>query len=257
MNLSKTELLQLHYTCLDISKHILDLYKGEIAVTLKADQSPLTAADYYSHQNITAFLQKQYPSIPILSEEMTSVIPYEQRKDWPLFWLVDPLDGTKEFIKKNGQFCICIALIKHAYPSAGLIHEPVTGVSYAAIQNQGAYKITDQGWTTLTPDPEDDTVCRVLGSASHRSEDMDAYITALTHQGKNVSLVEMGSALKFCMIAQGKADRYPRFGPTMEWDTAAGQVIVEAVGKQVINMKTKQRLQYNTSSLRNPAFYVK
>ncbi len=255
--ITPNQIKQFHALGLSISQEILKIYEKPIKVTYKSDNSPLSLADQYSNTMIVDFLKKNFANIPVLSEEMSSVTPYNTRKQWTQFWLVDPLDGTKEFIKKNGQFCICIALIEHQNAVFGFIHAPVTGESFYAIKGKGAFKIKDNQTTALQATKTPSQLVRIIGSLSHSSIEFEHYIQAEKDQGKKVEVVQMGSALKFCLIAQGKADTYPRFGPTMEWDTAAGQIIVEEAGKQVISLATNSCLDYNKENLKNPFFIVK
>ena len=254
--LTKENIIDLHKCCEAVAEKVLKIYNKPINVTYKKDQTPLSEADKCSHELLTAFLKKNFPTIPILSEEMSEITPFELRKEWAQFWLVDPLDGTKEFIKKNGQFCFCIALIRNNVPVFGFIHAPTTGVSYYGVKEYGAYKITDDNHIKLEQVNEKSNTRRVIGSLSHSSPEFDQYIQQKKNNGLTVDVVQMGSALKFCLIAEGKADEYPRFGPTMEWDTAAGQIIVEECGKQVIDHETQTSLLYNKKVLRNAFFTV-
>jgi 3'(2'), 5'-bisphosphate nucleotidase len=223
---------------------------GEIV--LKADQSPLTEADLLSHRIIVEELMRLTPDIPILSEE-SAVIPYEQRARWQRFWLVDPLDGTKEFIKRNGEFTVNIALIEQGRPVLGVVHAPVLDVCYAGAADTGAF-VEREG---RQPEPihirsrnERDTL-KVVASRSHR----DARTTALLdHLGPH-ECITMGSSLKFCLIAEGRAHFYPRLGPTMEWDTAAAHAVVNAAGGKVCDLSGAD-LRYNKADLHNPEFFV-
>ena len=245
----------LHHLCLDISTYMLTLYDKPLEVTFKKDKSPLSKADQYSHEQLMSFLTKQFPDTPILSEEMSSITAYNERKNWDQFWLVDPLDGTKEFIKKNGQFCICIALVEHQKPVFGFIHRPTTNDSYYAARGYGAYKLSLET-IKLKPKEKKVNVTNIIGSLSHTSSEFDTYIKNIKKDHSCINVVQMGSALKFCMIAEGTADIYPRFGPTMEWDTAAGQLIAEETGKKVTLIDLKTPLTYNKENLRNPFFIV-
>jgi len=232
---------------------ILDVYDGDdYAVEEKADNSPLTAADLASHNTIVDGLGKLTPGIAILSEESAS-LPYAERSAWQQYWLVDPLDGTREFIKRNGEFTVNIALIEKGVPVLGVVHVPVTGVSYTACRGRGAFKQVEDG----RPAPIrirrlDGGPVRVVGSRSHRGSSLTAFLEKLGDH----ELVGMGSSLKLCLVAEGLADIYPRLGPTSEWDTAAAQCIVEQAGGKVTDTDMRP-LRYNTKdSLLNPFFLV-
>ncbi len=232
---------------------ILSVYDGDHAVEYKDDKSPLTAADKASHEVIIAGLQQHFPEIPILSEE-GAAIPYAERKEWSRFWCVDPLDGTKEFIKRNGEFTVNIALIEDGRPVAGVVYVPVQDKMYFGRLGLGA------GFRRLEKEPESITVreadheagLTVVMSRSHPSPDLQAYL-------KNIKVAEampVGSSLKLCVVAEGLADLYPRLGPTMEWDTAAGHAVVEAAGGTV-KQPNGEALVYNKENLLNPYFIVK
>ncbi|QCK13456.1 3'(2'),5'-bisphosphate nucleotidase CysQ [Mangrovivirga cuniculi] len=218
-------------------------------VDFKADDSPLTQADKSANEVITKMLKEYYPDIPILSEEGRS-IPFDERKDWKEFWLVDPLDGTKEFIKRNGQFTVNIALIRDNYPELGIVYTPVTDIVYYG-DSEGAYKIENGEISSLVVNnkPSDRTAVR---SASHASEEEEDVLNAYDCTNS----ISIGSSLKFCMVAEGKADLYYRHGPTMEWDTGAGQAVVEAAGGKVVRFDNKKRFHYNREDLLNPSFLV-
>ncbi len=232
------------------SARILEIYETDFDVTRKDDASPLTAADMASHKTICAGLSALTPDIPILSEESADV-PFATRRHWSSYWLVDPLDGTKEFIKRNGEFTVNIALIQDHAPVVGVVHVPVTGVSYLGCAGVGAFRQTLDGEPTpiRINTPSADPV-RVVGSRSHRGEALDAYLARLgAHE-----IVPMGSSLKICLVAEGKADVYPRLGPTSEWDTAAAHAVLAAAGGKLIDTDG-QPLRYNTrESLLNPWF---
>ncbi|MDD3883930.1 MAG: 3'(2'),5'-bisphosphate nucleotidase CysQ [Gallionella sp.] len=232
---------------------ILNIYKaddfGEIR---KADDSPLTRADMASHHAIIAGLQKIDPLCPILSEEAADV-PYEIRRHWARFWLVDPLDGTKEFIKRNGEFTVNIALIESGRPVLGVVYVPVTGVCYFAAAGVGAFVL--RGDSAAQPirvhEPVPGSPLRVVASRSHSDERTAALLQAL---GEFES-VSMGSSLKLCLVAEGAADFYPRLGPTMEWDTAAAHAVVSVAGGIVCSIAGDE-LCYNKADLHNPEFFV-
>lgn len=228
---------------------ILDIYEREFKVEKKADASPLTEADRMAHVMIVERLLQLTPEIPVLSEE-SAAVAYEKRAAWRRFWLVDPLDGTKEFITHNGEFTVNIALIDGDRPVLGVVYVPITGVSYFACQGQDAFKQKGEcALQTIRARRYDGGRAIVTASRSHAS---DMQSTFLKNLGDH-DIVNMGSALKFGLVAEGTADVYPRLGPTMEWDTAAAQCVVEAAGGRVLDSQ-RQPLTYNKRSLRNPWF---
>ena len=232
---------------------ILDIYDTDFAVESKDDKSPLTAADMASHRTICEGLATLTPDIPILSEE-SSGIPYATRKQWSRYWLVDPLDGTREFIKRNGEFTVNIALIEEHRPVLGVVYVPVTRLCYYATRGHGTYR-QEQGSVARLIHTRTTQTGRftVAGSRSHGTEQQTAFFNNL---GPETELIAIGSSLKFCLVAEGKVDIYPRFGPTSEWDTAAAQCIVEEAGGTVTNT-LMQPLLYNTKeSILNPSFLV-
>lgn len=236
---------------------ILDVYSGEIAVEEKDDQSPLTEADRRANAVIVRELLAHWPDVPILSEESKSV-PYEERKGWTDFWLVDPLDGTKEFIKRNGEFTVNIARVRDGRPVAGVVFQPTAGVAYLAAEGQGAVKVADGESTSLKANghyAEKNNV-RVVASRSHMSPEVTEFVDGLESRGKTVDLKSAGSSLKLCLVAEGAADVYPRLGPTMEWDTGAAHCVAEQAGRKVLNWETREPLAYNTETLLNPWFIV-
>lgn len=231
---------------------ILSVYSEQFEVTHKSDQSPLTVADLRSHEIISKGLLALTPSVPVLSEE-ASDIPFEQRREWTRYWLVDPLDGTKEFVSRNGEFTVNIALIENHVPVLGVVHVPVTSTTYTGAVGVGAFKQVD-GMTSepLRVRSPADSPLRIVGSRSHRGDTLDQYLPKLSPY----ELIAVGSSLKFCLVAEGSADFYPRFGPTSEWDTAAAQAVVEAAGGRVVKTNG-ERLSYNTKAdLLNPHFLV-
>lgn len=270
---------------------ILDVYHSkEFDVTFKDDSSPLTIADKRANDIIVAGLSgQQFKNIPVLSEEGKS-ISYDERKSWEYFWCVDPLDGTKEFIKRNDEFTVNIALIHKHRPVLGVIYIPVKDVYYFAAEGLGAYKLSDSKFIanpdnymkektvllneieklsvnlspmseSFTKDLENPPLNKggqitILGSGSHATKEQEIYVGELKKRFSKVEFSSAGSSLKFCMVAEGNADIYPRFGPTMEWDTAAGQAIVEQSGGKVLNIRTKEPLDYNKKELLNPWFLV-
>ena len=231
---------------------ILEIYDTDFAVENKEDNSPLTAADMAAHNSICIALAKLTPDIPVLSEE-SSELPYTERCQWSRYWLVDPLDGTREFIKRNGEFTVNIALIENGQSSLGVITVPVTGVCYYAAASLGASKITADGITeSIKVKKSELNKITIAGSRSHGSEKQQALIDRLG----GAEIIAIGSSLKFCLVAEGRVDIYPRFGLTSEWDTAAAQCIVEEAGGCVVDMNFKP-IRYNTKdSLLNPEFLV-
>lgn len=230
---------------------ILKIYKEadfSNIISYKDDNSPLTIADEASHKIIMKGLQKYYPSIPIISEEGKG-IAYETRKDYDYFWLVDPLDGTKEFINKNGEFTVNIALIKKHSPVSGIIYAPVLDtVYYSTIEGQ-AYKIVSGNEQKLVVNNKETNRIAVR-SKSHPSPEEEIILD----QYDVIDSISVGSSLKFCMVAEGKADIYYRHGPTMEWDTAAGQAILEAAGGKVFKETGPEPFRYNKENLLNTGF---
>lgn len=244
---------------------IMKIYAEDFEVALKSDNSPLTIADQNANAIINSYLTKT--EIPIISEENRQM-DYAVRKGWETCWMVDPLDGTKEFVKRNGEFTVNIALIRNKQPILGVIYIPVTKtLYYASVENQKAYKITLQNHSVLNvalfsmldeikPIKLDASILKVVGSRSHKSIETTNFIQSLEQQGKQIELVSVGSSLKFCWVAQGLAALYPRFAPTMEWDTAAGHAICNAVGLKVMQTNNEAELQYNKPDLLNPYFIV-
>ena len=231
---------------------ILEIYEAGFEVYTKEDLSPLTDADLASHRYIVKALGKLTPGWPLMSEE-SSEIGWDIRKSWSRYWLIDPLDGTKEFIKHNGEFTVNIALIENHKPVLGVVHVPVSAATYYGAVHIGAYcQQGDQDARSITTRPAPETGAIVLGSRSHASPRLRQYLDALgEHQ-----LSSFGSSLKFCLVAEGKADLYPRMGPTSEWDTAAAQAVVEAAGG-VVTRTDGRPLEYNLKeSILNPEFLV-
>ena len=238
----------------DAGSEILEIYNHEElynVIDYKSDNSPLTLADKRSHEVISSKLKELYPEIPLLSEEGKN-IPFNVRGGWEKFWLVDPLDGTKEFIKRNGEFTVNIALIINNFPALGVIHTPVTGITYYAQSGKGAFKLENNNVTPLYGPVGKDMELVAVRSRSHASPEEEGIFT----QYQVSDYISVGSSLKFCMVAEGKADLYYRHGPTMEWDTGAGQAIVEETGCEMISMDSNQRFNYNKKSLLNPGFLV-
>jgi 3'(2'), 5'-bisphosphate nucleotidase len=231
---------------------ILEVYHSDNFQTeTKGDNSPLTLADKRAHAAIVEKLKTT--GLPVLSEEGKD-IAYAERKAWERFWLVDPLDGTKEFIKRNGEFTVNIALIENQKPVLGVVAVPVTGEVFYGAHGMGAWMISTEGEKQLLQVRHSKDLAtpalRVVASRSHMNEETQQFINALT----NPSLVSAGSSLKFMLLASGKADVYPRFAPTMEWDTAAAHAVVNQVGFKVLQQDTHQELVYNKPDLLNPHF---
>jgi 3'(2'), 5'-bisphosphate nucleotidase len=228
---------------------ILGVYGQQFAVTNKADHSPLTLADTKSHDIIVHGLQALTPDVPVLSEE-ASDIPYSERSQWQRYWLVDPLDGTKEFVSRNGEFTVNIALVDNHRPVLGIVHAPVLERDYFACEGIGAFRSDAQAaGRPIRVAKRGDGAVRVVGSRSHRGSSLDAFLTRVgAHE-----LVEVGSSLKLCLVAEGNADVYPRLGPTCEWDTAAGQCVLEQAGGQVLKLDGEP-LAYNREDTLNPNF---
>lgn len=230
------------------SKKILEIYEsGDFSIESKADNSPLTLADKASHNAIIAELEKT--NLPILSEEGKS-IPFHERKNWEYFWMIDPLDGTKEFIKKNGEFTVNIALIHKNQPILGVVMTPVLGEIFHAIKAEGAYKNGEK--ISVNSFSLKDSGLKVVASRSHLNDDTQAFLDQL----RNPEIVSKGSSLKLLMVAEGQADLYPRYAPTMEWDTAAAQIIVEEAGGKVLQKGKNDAVEYNKEDLLNPYFLV-
>ena len=250
MNWEKIDIGQINEIALAAGRKIQEVYMTADftkIVDYKSDSSPLTLADKESHIVIDRELRALFPDIPVLSEEGRD-IPYEERKSWRYFWLVDPLDGTKEFIKKNGQFTVNIALIDGSIPVLGVIYAPAFDLLYFAKKGEGAFK-REKGAVTKLVTSKKSTDLIAVGSGSHSSSEEGEIL-------KNFSVtksIPMGSSLKFCVLAEGKADIYYRHGPTMEWDTAAGQVILECSGGKMLD-DNHEAFAYNKVSLKNKSF---
>ena len=232
----------------DAGRRILEIYETDFAVTRKADQSPVTEADHAAQALILAGLARLAPDVPVLAEESAEV-PYERRAGWERLWLVDPLDGTKEFVSRNGEFTVNIALIERGAPVLGVVHVPVQDLTYAACRGGGAYKRIGDGAPVAIHAARYDgaRAPRVVASRSHARRADAGFLERLgAHE-----LLAIGSSLKFCLVAEGAADVYPRLGRTMEWDTAAAQCIVEAAGGKVLDPDNRP-LHYNKRSLDSP-----
>ncbi len=243
---------------------IMKVYATDFESVLKTDNSPLTVADQKANEVIMNHLKET--GIPIISEENRQ-IDYAERKNWKTCWMVDPLDGTKEFIKRNGEFTVNIALIVDGNPVLGVIYVPVSKTLYfTTADGMSSYKLILENEITasediyknavvIKPAPKDEIPLKIVGSRSHRNEATEEFISN-KKKSREVELVSKGSSLKFCLVAEGAANIYPRFAPTMEWDTAAGQAICQAVGISVIDMVTNEPLRYNKENLLNNYFLV-
>ncbi len=250
---------------LQAGKVIMDVYDTVFSVEIKDDKSPLTEADKKANDIINTFLIPT--QIPIISEENKQT-DYSERKNWATCWIVDPVDGTKEFIKRNGEFTVNIALVKNGNPVLGVIYVPATKTLYFAnVDTNEAFK-ADLESHDITVDKvlqiskpiqakkANANLVQVVGSRSHMNQDTLDFVDCLIAEGKEVEIVSKGSSLKFCLVAEGEADVYPRYAPTMEWDTAAGHAICNAVGLQVISKETNKPLAYNKENLLNSYFLV-
>jgi 3'(2'), 5'-bisphosphate nucleotidase len=238
---------------------ILDVYRTEFDVEHKDDASPLTEADLRSHRIILARLGKRYPEVPVLSEESGDAAPYEARRDWGFYFLVDPLDGTKEFVKRNGQFTVNIALMENGKPVAGVVYAPDLDWMYFGSPD-GSFKSEGGGAPVRLAPPAAPLNGKVVvvGSRSHSTPEMEAFIEQMKRDYQELEFIAMGSSLKLCMVAEGKADIYPRLGPTMEWDTAAAHAVVTHSGKRVLAWgEENMDLPYNKPDLLNGWFIVR
>lgn len=274
--MKKAELIPIIQASIEAGKAILEVYHTDFSVDHKADDSPLTLADRRSHQTIAPVLKRT--NIPVMSEEGRN-IPYEERKHWERLWIVDPLDGTKEFIKRNDEFTVNIALVEAGKPQIGIIYVPVGGVLYLAHPEAGAVKVADgtilDDVLAASPDkhgkmldelllksekltcsPAGNREYTIVGSRSHATPELQAFVEEQESKRGRVTFISAGSSLKFCQVAEGNADIYPRLGPTMEWDTAAGQAIVQHAGGEVLLWNSDQPLRYNKPDLLNPNFVV-
>ncbi len=233
---------------------IMEIYQKDFHIEYKDDKSPLTIADKKANDLIISELNNLSIKLPILSEEGKE-IPYDERKNWEYFWMVDPLDGTKEFIKKNDEFTVNIALIHNHEPVLGVVYAPALDEMYWAKKGEGAYKNGQKLPLDINPNPS--KLLRVVASKSHLTPETEAYINQLALTTESIECVSKGSSLKLCMVAEGSADIYPRLAPTMEWDTAAADAIVREAGKMSYQSDKNIPLQYNKENLLNPWFIVK
>jgi 3'(2'), 5'-bisphosphate nucleotidase len=250
MEWNKINIEKINQIAILAGRRIMEVYDHadfSKVVDFKSDNSPLTMADKASHDIIEEELLELTPAIPLLSEEGRS-IDYEERKNWNIFWLVDPLDGTKEFIKRNGEFTVNIALIENGSPVLGVIYAPATDKLYYAVKGSGAFKREKNSSVKIQMNKKADNWVAV-GSRSHASPEEEAILSK--YPVKNS--VSIGSSLKFCLLAEGLADIYYRHGPTMEWDTGAGQAILESAGGKMLDDQNKS-FTYNKKSLTNTSF---
>ena len=232
-------------------RRILEVYQSDFAVTHKQDESPLTQADLAAHTLIVETLGGLAPALPVLSEEAAD-IPYATRRAWPRYWLVDPLDGTREFVKRNGEFTVNIALVENHRPVLGVVHAPALNLTYGAARGAGAFKVEDGARAPIRTRALPARPAFVV-SRSHK----DPALAALLARAPSHDAIGRGSSLKFCLIAEGSADFYPRLGPTSEWDTAAGQCVVEQAGGAVLRLPELTPLGCNEKdSVLNPSFAV-
>ena len=241
---------------LDAGRDIMEIYddpEADFGIERKADNSPLTRADKAAHARIMTYLEPT--GIPVLSEE-GGHLPYDERRTWQRLWIVDPLDGTKEFIKRNGEFTVNIALVEDGTPVLGVIYVPVKQQLYYGIAGEGAKK-EERGECSKLPLPAGERAFTVVASRSHLSPETADFIDNIRLEHPDLELVSSGSSLKICLVAEGKADIYPRHAPTMEWDTAAGDAIARAAGCEVVDALTGEPLRYNKEDLHNPWFVVK
>ena len=262
---------------IEAGREVMKIYERDFSVEYKEDSSPLTEADLHANEIICSGLKRVWPQTPILSEENRE-IPYEERREWEFFWCIDPIDGTKEFIKKSGEFTINIALVHKDTPVLGVVFAPAVGTIYFAKRGSGAWRASvDEGWSIKEDSKKrlpivsdgsrraynDELV--VVASKSHLNEETKRFIGSLEEQKGSVVCISKGSSLKLLMVAEGTADIYPRLGPTMEWDTAAADAIVRESGKMVLNadgavdaagLESGSSLSYNKRDLLNPWFVV-
>jgi 3'(2'), 5'-bisphosphate nucleotidase len=230
---------------------ILKVYATDFDVQAKGDDSPLTQADLASHRCIVAGLKALTPDIPIISEE-DGLPDFDERRQWQSYWLIDPLDGTREFVNRNGEFTVNIALIDDNRPVLGVVHVPVQDKTYLGCEGHGSELRDDGSVSKIRVAGQSASPVRIVGSRSHRGSSLDAFLDKLV----DTDLVPMGSSLKFCVVAEGRADVYPRLGPTSEWDTAAAQAVVEQAGGKVLELDGKP-LSYNKKEdILNPWFVV-
>jgi len=254
MSVNKPDIQSIVDIAVDAGQAVMQIYQQDVfEQQFKSDQSPLTAADMAAHRLIVDRLQQLTPEIPVLSEESKDK-SWELRQSWQTYWLVDPLDGTKEFIKRNGEFTVNIALIDDHQPILGVVHAPDLLQTWVGEQGRPARKITPEGEQEIEAvELQKGQRCIVVGSRSHAGDTLQSFLDGL----ESYQLLSVGSSLKLCMVAEGKAHIYPRLGLTSEWDTAAAHAVVNSAGGEVISQRTNLPLVYNTQdSLLNPFFIV-
>ena len=255
---SNEELLKISNISIEAGEIILDFYNKNLDITFKNNETPLTQADLASNKFITDSIKKMSPNIPILSEE--EFVAWNIRKEWKKYWLIDPLDGTKEFIKKNGEFTVNIALIENSRPILGVIYAPVSNELYFSKKNFGSYKIltnkkldTFDNANKISVKIEKTNQVKIIGSRSHSNPVLNKWVN---RNFKEFEILQKGSSLKFCLIAEGFADIYPRFGPTSEWDIAAGHIILEEAGGRLKSIDNKEILYNEKENILNPNFFA-
>lgn len=252
------------YAAIHAGEKIAEVYASDdFIIVEKQDFTPLTIADRWAHEVILKHLASS--TLPVLSEEGVH-FPYSERSLWKTYWLVDPLDGTKEFINRNGEFTVNIALISDGQPIAGVIYCPVTGELYVGMEGKGAWKMVNPGdnftveqlWSkgVKLPVEGNRSTYSVAVSRTHLDEQTSEFIENLKMEHPSLEIIQKGSSLKFCLLAEGMVDIYPRFAPTMEWDTAAGHALVKATGKKMMTTDLKREITYNKENLTNPHFIV-
>jgi len=252
-------------SAVNAGKEILKVYDEDLIIEYKSDESPLTKADKNAHLIIVEGLKSS--GLPVLSEE-GKAIPYEERSKWKLFWMVDPLDGTKEFIKKNGEFTVNIALIQGGTPILGVVYVPVTRILYYASESIGSYKIQlDDNFSadhlaTLKENSislnnsEYPQIYTIVASRSHSTKETEDFVSQKEAEEGSINLISAGSSIKLCLVAERKAHIYPRLAPTMEWDTAAGHAVAAYSDCTVYDFATRHELKYNKQNMLNPWFVV-
>ena len=257
MNINE-ELLKISNISVEAGRIILDYYNKNLNITFKADESPLTQADLASNKLITDTIKKITPNIPILSEE--EFIEWDVRKEWKKYWLIDPLDGTKEFIKKNGEFTVNIALIENNRPTLGVIYAPVSNELYFAKKNFGSFKILTSKQLNTLDNAKKISIkinktnkVNIIGSRSHSNPILNKWVSK---NFNDFQILQKGSSLKFCLIAEGFADIYPRFGPTSEWDIAAGHIILLEAGGKLKTIDNKDLVYNKKEDILNPHFFA-
>ncbi len=252
MNLE--ELLELSINAAKLGgEEIMKIYETDFDVSYKEDNSPVTNADENCNSVIMEHLETT--NIPVLSEEGT-ILPYEERKDLPYLWIVDPLDGTKEFVKRSGEFTVNIALVRNQEPILGVIYVPVSGCLYFGAEGIGSFKQELDLAAQKLPLLQNRDTFVLTRSRAYYSDRMKVYIEKLNQKSQKVELLELGSSLKICLVAEGMADVYPRFAPTMEWDIAAGHAIAKYAGKELKDWNTGTEMKYNRRDLKNNWFVV-